>query len=67
MLAAKQHEIGKLNADGDEATDLRTLKERKVNKSEMSNRDIKSKKLEQYHHVAPNAYQSAYIATYKLI
>ena len=36
MLNANQHEIGKLNAhlsamtDGDEATDLRTLKERKV-------------------------------------
>ena len=36
-LAANQHEIDKLNVqlaamtDGDEATDLRTLKERKVN------------------------------------
>ena len=38
MMNANQHEIGKLNAqlsdmtDVDEATDLRTLKERKVNK-----------------------------------
>ena len=44
MLAAKQHEIGKLNAqlatmtDGDEATDLSTLKERKVNKGFAINR-----------------------------
>ena len=39
MLNANQHEIDKPNAqlavmtDGDEATDLRTLKKRKVNKS----------------------------------
>jgi hypothetical protein len=44
MLNANQHEIGKLNAqllamiDGDEATGLRTLKERKVNKAFAINR-----------------------------
>ena len=44
MLNANQHEIDKLNAqlwamtDGDEATDLRTLKERKVNKGFAINR-----------------------------
>ena len=44
MLNANQHEIAKLNAqlatmaDGDELTDLRTLKERKVNKGFAINR-----------------------------
>ena len=44
MINANQHEIGKLNAqlaattDGDEATDLSTRKERKVNKDFAINR-----------------------------
>ena len=44
MMNANQHEIGKLNAqlatttDGDEATDLNTPKERKVNKGFATNR-----------------------------
>ena len=30
----------------------------------MSSRDLKSKKPEQYHYVAPNAYQAGYIAEF---
>ena len=71
MLAANQHEIGKLNAklaamtDGDEATDLHALKERKVNKGFAINRVLVHSG--EYFVAYPNEPECSTLATGRLL